>query len=340
MLKVKTKFGYEIEGTINHPIVVLERDKNGKPKLRWKTLAKIKPGDYVVINRRVPMDWNDWVFRFNGKDIKINKDWAIILGAFLSDGYVDIDRERKRYRALFVNVDESFVDIVVKSIRNVGYDVKIYKRKLRSGKIEYDVYVLSKEFCEILELLGLRRKSNDIEIPKAILISSKNTQRWFLKTLFEGDGGVNIRRDGISIYYHSSSLKLLKQLQILLLNFGIVSSIKKDRGIYRLIIYTQDVKKFAEEIGFLCTKDKKLREAAFQLYNELSNEGIEVLLDDRDERPGIKFKDADLIGIPIRITIGPRGLKEGKVEVKFRKTGKVEMVSIEEAVDYIKAFLK
>ncbi len=103
------------------------------------------------------------------------------------------------------------------------------------------------------------------------------------------------------------------------------------------IIFPHTLAPFQVFILPIEVKDKKLREAAFQLYNELSNEGIEVLLDDRDERPGIKFKDADLIGIPIRITIGPRGLKEGKVEVKFRKTGKVEMVSIEETADYIKS---
>jgi len=84
--------------------------------------------------------------------------------------------------------------------------------------------------------------------------------------------------------------------------------------------------------------ERNLRETAFQLYDELRREGIEVLLDDRDERPGIKFKDADLIGIPIRITIGPRSLEEGKVEMRQRKTGKVELVAVEKAVATIRDF--
>jgi len=83
-------------------------------------------------------------------------------------------------------------------------------------------------------------------------------------------------------------------------------------------------------------KNGKLRETAFQIYNELRHDGIEVLLDDRDERPGIKFKDGDLIGIPIRITIGPRRLEEGKVEIRLRKSGKVEVVNIGETADYIR----
>ena len=59
---------------------------------------------------------------------------------------------------------------------------------------------------------------------------------------------------------------------------------------------------------------------------------IDVLIDDRDERPGVKFKDADLIGIPLRITIGDKGLKEGKVELKARRTGSdTESVPVENA---------
>ena len=63
--------------------------------------------------------------------------------------------------------------------------------------------------------------------------------------------------------------------------------------------------------------DKELT-LAEELYDQLTSSGIEVLLDDRDERPGVKFKDADLIGIPIRITIGARSLSEGKVELRLR----------------------
>jgi prolyl-tRNA synthetase len=71
--------------------------------------------------------------------------------------------------------------------------------------------------------------------------------------------------------------------------------------------------------------------AAENLYNQLMAQGAEVLLDDRDERAGIKFKDADLIGIPIRVTIGKKRLKEGKFEVRLRATGETVLVSRERA---------
>jgi prolyl-tRNA synthetase len=58
-------------------------------------------------------------------------------------------------------------------------------------------------------------------------------------------------------------------------------------------------------------------------------------MDDRDERPGIKFKDADLIGIPLRITLGQRTLDAGKVEIRNRKTGKVDLVNVEETIGYV-----
>ena len=71
------------------------------------------------------------------------------------------------------------------------------------------------------------------------------------------------------------------------------------------------------------------------MYDELNKEGINALLDDRDERPGVKFKDMDLIGIPIRITIGKK-LNEGIVELKFRESGEVKEINKDELVSKIK----
>jgi prolyl-tRNA synthetase len=57
---------------------------------------------------------------------------------------------------------------------------------------------------------------------------------------------------------------------------------------------------------------------AERYYQQLQDAGIDVLMDDRDARPGFKFKDADLIGIPLRIVIGGKGLKDGQIEIKWR----------------------
>ena len=82
-------------------------------------------------------------------------------------------------------------------------------------------------------------------------------------------------------------------------------------------------------------KDQASMDTAEELYTALEEKGFEVLMDDRDERAGIKFKDADLIGIPWRIIIGEKNLKEGLVELKERKTGQVEKVKIAEAAEKV-----
>ncbi|MBR5162811.1 MAG: proline--tRNA ligase, partial [Schwartzia sp.] len=60
---------------------------------------------------------------------------------------------------------------------------------------------------------------------------------------------------------------------------------------------------------------------AEQIYSALKAAGVDVLLDDRKERAGVKFKDCDLIGYPLRITVGPKAVEEGKIELRVRKTG-------------------
>ncbi|SMC68775.1 prolyl-tRNA synthetase [Oscillospiraceae bacterium] len=77
--------------------------------------------------------------------------------------------------------------------------------------------------------------------------------------------------------------------------------------------------------------DEENMSLAENIYNRLIEEGVEVLIDDRNERPGVKFKDADLIGIPLRITVGRRA-SEGIVEIKYRATGETAEVSVEEAL--------
>jgi prolyl-tRNA synthetase len=82
-------------------------------------------------------------------------------------------------------------------------------------------------------------------------------------------------------------------------------------------------------------KDKAIQEASDRLCQELQKRGIEVLLDDRDERPGVKFKDADLIGVPLRLTVGTKGLKKNVVELRWRRDGKTEEVPLGEAAQKV-----
>ena len=83
-------------------------------------------------------------------------------------------------------------------------------------------------------------------------------------------------------------------------------------------------------------KDERTRATGEAIYEGLTAAGVETLLDDRDERPGIKFKDADLLGVPLRVTVGEKGLKDGVVEVRDRFTGEVVRVPVDAAVETIR----
>lgn len=83
-------------------------------------------------------------------------------------------------------------------------------------------------------------------------------------------------------------------------------------------------------------KNEAVQAAAFKLHDELEAAGVEVLLDDRDERPGVKFKDCDLLGVPLRVVIGAKTLDKGQAEVKARGADKPEFVDLEGLTGYLK----
>jgi prolyl-tRNA synthetase len=86
----------------------------------------------------------------------------------------------------------------------------------------------------------------------------------------------------------------------------------------------------------LSTRDEGARSAAESLYQGLLAAGVDTVIDDRDERPGVKFKDAELTGIPFRLTVGARDLADGLVEVTSRATGEKERVAVDSAVQHVR----
>ncbi len=92
---------------------------------------------------------------------------------------------------------------------------------------------------------------------------------------------------------------------------------------------------FQVTVLMLNPKDDEVRSASESIYQQLTDAGVEVLLDDRNERPGIKFKDADLVGIPLRITVGAKTLADGLVELKDRATGEASTVALGEVVQQV-----
>ena len=99
------------------------------------------------------------------------------------------------------------------------------------------------------------------------------------------------------------------------------------------IIWPESVAPFDIAIANLKAGDAATDAACENLYGKMTAAGLDVLYDDRDDRPGAKFATLDLIGVPVQIIVGPKGLADGKVEVKHRRSGERELLSLEEVIN-------
>jgi prolyl-tRNA synthetase len=106
------------------------------------------------------------------------------------------------------------------------------------------------------------------------------------------------------------------------------------------IIWDYPLTPFDIHLVGINTKSSLISTECENIYIELTNNSFEVLYDDRDENPGVKFNDADLIGIPIQIIIGEKNIKKGLVEVKIRRTNQRELIPREEILNYLKDKIK
>ncbi|MCC2104920.1 MAG: proline--tRNA ligase, partial [Hyphomicrobiales bacterium] len=112
---------------------------------------------------------------------------------------------------------------------------------------------------------------------------------------------------------------------------AIIEASHDDNG----IVWPESVAPFKVGLANLKVGDAGTDAACADLYAKLNNAGVDTLYDDRDERPGAKFATLDLIGLPWQVIVGPKGLADGKVEVKNRKTGEKSMLSPEDALQQV-----
>jgi prolyl-tRNA synthetase len=110
---------------------------------------------------------------------------------------------------------------------------------------------------------------------------------------------------------------------------AVVETWHDDKG----IIWPVSVAPYEVVVTVVRADDEATFAAAEKLSSELEAAGIEVLLDDREERPGVKFADAELIGVPYRVTVGPRGVEQGMVEMTTRQGLATEEIALEEVAD-------
>jgi prolyl-tRNA synthetase len=103
------------------------------------------------------------------------------------------------------------------------------------------------------------------------------------------------------------------------------------------IVWPESIAPFHVALLNLKAGDSAVDAACGELYGTLTKAGFDVLYDDRDDRPGAKFATADLIGLPYQVIVGPKGLAEGKAEIKWRRTGERDSVALKDVVARLRA---
>lgn len=263
---VRTRRGYEVTGTTNHPLLVCVPDPDGRPSFIWKTIEQIKPGDRLVLDRSGLM-WPEREVDISSLHptwppdsrvvpqllpANLTKDLAFLLGALVAEGTL---RERS---IAFGNTCAEFLfqyrDAWERTFPTCR--LHVFRRKPNSyGKKEsWTLEVVSRHVLRFLVALGLQGKSAVRQLPEPIFRSPRRVAAAFLRALYEGDGAVERSgRSLIRVALVSKSRTLLRQVQILLLRFGIAATLNEDtaRGAYRLLVTGHDdLQLFQTEIGF------------------------------------------------------------------------------------------
>ncbi|MBD3255276.1 MAG: hypothetical protein GF383_09300 [Candidatus Lokiarchaeota archaeon] len=278
IIQVKTKQGYTIKGSANHPVLCWSTDNNGKPKKIWKTLGVLSENDIIIINRKGLFPKQNYSterhipeVNENGSDIdfptEITEDLAFTLGALVAEGSIS---DTQQQRLSFNNKNYYYYEKVKQGLLKSFPGISVYERDEYKGWKEFSLHY--RDALDFLYSIGLTPvKSDEKEIPFSILRSSKSVVSSFLRGLFEGDGSIQIATDSrhggksSNLTYVSKSVKLLSQLKILLLNFGILTShliLDPRSDTFRITILGMDSKlAFINQIGFFSDrKNKKLEE--------------------------------------------------------------------------------
>jgi DNA gyrase subunit A len=274
-LRVRTRYGYELTGTPNHPVLVCLADPTGKPRLAWKTLDTLQVGEYLVIDRGIethagtPVDLTPYypdlspATRRHALPTQLDEPLAFLMGALVAEGTLADDRIE------FTCTPGEFADEFVRCWAQVFPDCRLHqwlRPPVGFGKRPFwQMQVVSQQVVRLLGNLGLRGRLAERVVPEAILRAPQAVQAAFLRGLFEGDGGVE--RSGRSLMrvsLVSASKRLLQQVQVMLLHFGIVARLTQDtRGTtWRLILTgARNLQRYAASIGFVSEAKRKALEA-------------------------------------------------------------------------------
>jgi DNA gyrase subunit A len=281
--RVRTQRGYEITGTANHPLLVAApHPADGRVTLTWKTIAELAVGDYVVLDRSThlwpeqPVDLHPFypspLQKSRAKQHTLpetlDEDLAFILGALLAEGTF------REHVIEFTNTPGDFAGHFIQSWKRVFPTCRLHifeREPVGYGKKSFlQIQVVSHHVIAFIKALGLSGRSAQRQIPQAILCSPRNVIAAFLRGLFEGDGAVEkFGRSLLRLNLTASNRLMLRQVQTLLLRFGIVASLNEDRTrqMHRLLISGYDnLLLFSREIGFASKVKNEALAAVLDLH--------------------------------------------------------------------------
>jgi intein/homing endonuclease len=286
-LKIRTKLGYEVEVTQNHLFW------NGQ---NFTEAQNLFIGDKVYLQDFV--NFNDENNCSNNNISSAN--YALMSGYLISEGYFS---SNPRYAVKFTNTNFEVINDYM-SVSTIATGIKPYvyinpkqkKHHKQSYNICHQQYI-SEDIKKTISAVDCYHKT----IPEFVMQGSKEIVAAFLSSLYEGDGNISISKGNIHVEYNTSSKELAKDIHLLLLNFGIKSSLKyitnkffngKQYPYYRITIYGDNVDIFAKEINFRSTEKKKLIDKAIHLKNNIDqrpyyskkNKGIRKIIGKKKSR--------------------------------------------------------
>jgi DNA gyrase subunit A len=258
--KVTLRNGFNIEGTLNHPLLVITKDLLGKPIFAWELLENVRLGDKIVLSRSTD--------QVSSNVDLINEDVAGLLGLLVSEGF--ISGEKQKYKRIGINnKDLTLLDFATSVFENNFKDMYGKISRSENGSTEVISIDSKKLYEHFVTNYDMKLNSYVKVIPKLVLGSTKKIQKEFLKYLFEGDGCVTYNERGSScVSYTSYSKELIHQLQVLLLTFGVLTSKHTDGNGERLqVTGYQNIKSFYENVGFVSERKTKVLEALLDYYS-------------------------------------------------------------------------
>jgi DNA gyrase subunit A len=266
-IKITTRRGFSIQGSYNHPILIWTEDPLTKtPRFVWKLLSELKKNDVAVIDRTPDILWPEknvdltpyWPKDNKRREKKIlprelDENLAHLLGALVAEGTIQENEIE------FCNSDAEWVGEFIKRWQKVFPDCRLHRfsRQPNSfGKKPYQTLEIhSRQVVAFLKNIGLKPvRSANKKIPGPILQSPKSVVASFLGAYFEGDGSVSQSGKMNELSAISKSEELIKELQIVLLRFGIASTKRFDRQKNSHKLYIRGLKNyilFRDQIGFV-----------------------------------------------------------------------------------------